>query len=151
MREVKEGEYYRHIEDKLYQVVTIATHTETGEKMVVYQGQSGENDIWACPLKKFTGEADPGKYPDGEQKYLFEKVEEPTRVNPMLVRFLDARTYRDKLELFQCWETYADDQLLESIAASLDITLSGSSEKDKFRQIVNCLKTMQHFETDRFR
>lgn len=151
MREVKEGEYYRHFEDKLYQVVTVATHTETGEKLVVYQGQYGENDIWACPLKEFTEEVDHEKYPDAGQKYRFERVEEPTKVNPMLVRFLDAETYRDKLELFQCWETYVDDQLLESIAASLDITLSGSDSRDKFRQIVSCLKTMQHFETDRFR
>ena len=44
-------------------------------------------------------------------------------MNPLLLRFLDAESYRDKLELFQAWEAYADEQLLESIAVSLDITL----------------------------
>ena len=40
---------------------------------------------------------------------------------------------------------------MESIAASLDIGLSSGSAQDKYRQILNCLKTMEHFEVDRFR
>ena len=151
MREIKVGEYYRHFKDKLYQIMAIATHSETGEKMVVYQAQYGDCDIWVRPYEMFVSEVDREKYPEVTQKYRFEKVEAPTEINPLLVRFLDADSYRDKLELFQCWEAYADDQLLESIAASLDITLAKGSIKEKYKQIVSCLKTMVHFETDRFR
>lgn len=151
MREIKPGEYYRHFKDKLYRIVTIATHSETGEQMVVYEAQYGEGGIWVRPYEMFVSEVDHEKYPHVTQKYRFEKVEEPTEVNPLLVRFLDAETYRDKLELFQCWEGYADEQLLESIAASLDITLSNGSSKEKFRQILSCLKTFEHFEIDRLR
>ena len=151
MREVKKGEYYRHFKDKLYQIVAIATHSETGEKMVVYEAQYGDGGIWVRPYEMFVSEVDHVKYPEVTQKYRFEKVEEPTEVNPLLVRFLDAETYRDKLEMFQCWEGYADDQLLESIAASLDITISNGSTKEKYKQIITCLKTLEHFEIDRFR
>ncbi|MCI8853055.1 MAG: DUF1653 domain-containing protein [Lachnospiraceae bacterium] len=151
MRDIKAGEYYRHFKDRLYQIVAVGTHSETGEKMVVYEAQYGDGGIWIRPYDMFVSEVDREKYPDVQQKYRFEKVEAPTEVNPMLVRFLDAESYRDKLELFQCWEGYADDQLLESIAASLDITLSAGNTKEKYRQIVSCLKTMEHFEVDRFR
>ena len=34
---------------------------------------------------------------------------------------------------------------------SLDITLGQGTVRDKYREILNCLKTMEHFETDRFR
>ena len=51
------------------------------------------------------------------------------RRNPLLLRFLDAETYEDKLELFQSWEAYADDQLLESIAVSLDVVLGKGNYK----------------------
>lgn len=151
MREVKVGEYYRHFKDKLYQIVAVATHSETGEKMVVYQAMYGEQEIWVRPYEMFVSEVDHGKYPDVEQKYRFEKTEPPAEANPLLLRFLDAETYRDKLELFQAWESYADENLLESIAASLDIALGKGSLKEKYREILNCLKTMEHFETNRFR
>lgn len=151
MREVKPGEYYRHFKDRLYQVVAIARHSETDEKMVVYQAMYGEQEIWVRPYEMFVSEVDHEKYPDVRQKYRFEKEEPPTEANPLLLRFLDADSVRDKLEMFQAWEAYADDNLMESIAASLDIGLSSGSAQDKYRQILNCLKTMEHFETDRFR
>lgn len=150
MREIKAGEYYRHFKDRLYQVMAVATHSETGEQMVVYQAQYGDGGIWVRPYEMFVSEVDREKYPEVTQKYRFEKVEEPTEVNPLLLRFLDAESYREKLELFENWEGYGDDQLLESIAASLDIALSQGNTKEKYWQIFNCLKTMEHFETDRF-
>lgn len=151
MREVKAGEYYRHFKDKVYQIVAVAKNSETEEKMVVYQAMYGEQEIWVRPYDMFVSEVDREKYPDADQKYRFEKIEPPTEVNPLLLRFLDTDSYRDKLELFQAWEGYADENLLDSIAASLDITLGTGGVKEKYREILNCIKTMEHFETNRFR
>ncbi|MCI8599956.1 MAG: DUF1653 domain-containing protein [Lachnospiraceae bacterium] len=151
MREVRQGEYYRHFKDRLYQVLTIARHAETEEKMVVYQSMYNEQEVLVCSYDAFIQEVDHKKYPEAAQTYCFEKVEPPTEANPLLLRFLDLETYRDKLELFQSWETYEDENLMESIAASLDIALSSRTVQEKYREILNCLKTMEHFETHRFR
>ena len=67
------------------------------------------------------------------------------------IRFKALKAGSSKIEVTD-YEGYdADEQLLESIAVSLDITLGQGSVKDKYREILNCLKTMEHFETDRFR
>ena len=145
------GEFYRHFKNKLYQVIAIARDSETGEEMVVYQALYGRFEFWVRPLSMFMEPVDREKYPEASQQYRFERIEEPTETNPLLLRFLDAETYEDKLELFQSWEAYADDQLLESIAVSLDVVLGKGTTKEKYRQILNCLKTMEHFETNRFR
>ena len=148
MREIKAGEYYRHFKGGLYHVTGIAKDADTEKPVVVYQALYGDEELWVRDYEEFAGEVDRQKYPDAEQQYRFERIEE---TNPLLLRFLDAETYEDKLELFQSWEAYADDQLLESIAVSLDVVLGKGTTKEKYRQILNCLKTMEHFETNRFR
>lgn len=44
---------YQHYKGQLYQVLHTATHSETEEKLVVYQCLCGDYSIWVRPFAMF--------------------------------------------------------------------------------------------------
>lgn len=79
-RVVKPFTMWRHFKGARYFVITVAEHSETGERLVVYRcmdnnGKTNHKDgIYARPLEMFLSEVDHEKYPDVTQKYRFEEI-----------------------------------------------------------------------------
>ncbi len=70
---------YRHYKGDYYIVEDIATHSETGEELVIYRGlydgeKFGQHHLCARPKAMFLSEIEPDKIPQGTkpQKYRFE-------------------------------------------------------------------------------
>jgi hypothetical protein len=45
---------YRHYKGNDYEVIGVATHSETREELVVYRPLYGERALWVRPLAMFT-------------------------------------------------------------------------------------------------
>ena len=163
------GEFYRHFKNKMYQIVAGASHSETGEAMVVYQALYGDFKIWVRPLSMFMEEVDREKYPDVEQEYRFEQVF-PGQMNELgkngnkpatgnlaeydqtqqpeeqmshewLERFLDADRPEDQLAVLKQMEGHVTQKELDCIFLSLD--LQPETEKTKTEQVMDLRRHIQ--------
>lgn len=80
-RIIEVGKKYKHFKGNLYKVLDIVYDSESNnddeyKKIVVYQALYGENLKWARPYDMFNSLVDKEKYPEVNQKYRFEEVDE---------------------------------------------------------------------------
>ena len=54
---IKKG-IYRHYKGNEYEVLAVANHSETLEKMVVYKALYGDEEVWVRPLYMWNEEVD---------------------------------------------------------------------------------------------
>ncbi len=63
---------YKHFKGNKYELIDIATHSETLEKMVVYKALYGEGGLWVRPLSMWDEEIEK----DGKKFKRFEYIGE---------------------------------------------------------------------------
>lgn len=170
------GELYRHFKGMLYQIITVAIHSETREELVIYQALYGEFKTYARPLTMFISEVDKEKYPDVTATYRFEKVErdalvtperkeienatkseesqvaeKESQINEDLLAFLDASGYAEKLEILYSIRKRIDERLMTDIELSLDLYGQEGTLEERIDMVKNNLHTRARFETNRLR
>lgn len=202
-RKPEAGDIYRHFKDKLYEIITIAIHSETEEEMVVYKQMYGNLDTYVRPLSMFLSEVDHEKYPEVKQKYRFERIgalrleepsvdvaqveerkpaavvenaeEEPEVLKEtkeevvvealvmqqeatasvdeeqdlaikVLMDFLDARTYGEKLKVLEEIHCELDNKTITNMALSMDIVIEEGSVEDRLAELRECIRTKAKYE-----
>ena len=83
MHRIQPGDIVQHFKREfqhegtmyMYKVLAFGEHTETKEKLVVYQALYGNKGVYCRPYDMFMIEVDHEKYPQYSQKYRFEKIE----------------------------------------------------------------------------
>ncbi len=165
----KKGEVYKHFKDKKYEIIAIARDCETLEELVVYQALYGNNECYVRSLKDFVSKVDKEKYPDVTQEYRFEKLEEivedkteekietvkedlsEEKADNRLLDFLEAQTYREKMDCLMIIEKNLDEKIINNLAVSMDIILPEGSLMDKFDFIRSHVNVQAKYECNRLR
>ncbi len=153
----KPHEIYKHFKGNLYQIVTVAEHSETGEQMVIYQALYGDYKTYARPLEMFISKVDRDKYPEVSQEFRFElqgakdrRVESlGAEVDPFIVEFLDADSYEARLNILAGLHHRITDEMITTMAIACDVEVGDGELEARYESLRNCLLTLEKYECNR--
>lgn len=140
----KPGQKFRDFKNRLYQVLTVAEHSETKESLVIYQALYGEFKIYAKPLQRFFRQASAKMQ---EEHVVQEEVQE--EIPAGLLQFLDAENHRERLQILGRIKNDITEGMLSAMAESMEIVLSGSTLEERYAELKECLHTYEKYEKTR--
>lgn len=76
---------------------------------------------------------------------------EEGEVNPILLQFLDEETYEEKLKYLNAVQKKLTDDLIDAMAASLDITVPEGDIDSRYVSLKSCLTAHAKYEVTRLR
>jgi len=75
-RKIKVKAIYKHFKGNYYLIEDIAVGSEDNKEYVIYRALYGDCKLYIRPLDMFLSHVDKEKYPNIEQEYRFELVED---------------------------------------------------------------------------
>jgi len=145
-RTPKTGEIYKHFKGNLYKVIAIAKHTETLEDMVVYREVDGEK-TYARPLEMFASKVDKEKYPEVSQTFRFELQNQKSKLS--IMDFLDLSTAAEKIQYLETMKESMTEEFIGIAAHSLDFVENDGSLDERYRALIQYLRTVDRYEIRR--
>ena len=76
---------------------------------------------------------------------------EELNIDPMVLKFLEADTYEEKLQILTGLQHRITDDMITTMAISCDIEVAGGSPEERLLSLKNCLLTLERFECNRLR
>ena len=146
-RRPEAGETYRHFKNKDYKIIAIATHSETGEELVIYQALYDEGKICARPLEMFVSEVDHEKYPEVTQKYRFEKIVGTQQgITEKMMAFFETDDLQAKYQILVTMREEITDTIIDNLAVSLDLVVPDGTLETRYDDLRRALQTKQRYE-----
>lgn len=72
-------------------------------------------------------------------------------LDPLLLEFLDSSTYEEKLRILNALHPRITQDMINTMAAALDIEVADGELEERYEQVKNCLLTFEKFECNRLR
>lgn len=111
-------------------------------------------------VQEFYREPEPQQEPKQELKQEpeqetvgipIEKEQEELNIDPLVLEFLDADSYEERLNILAALHHRITDEMINTMAISVDLEIEEGDTEQRYEELKNCLLTFEKFECNRLR
>lgn len=92
-----------------------------------------------------------GKGQDGSEQIQEEKQEQELNLDPLVMEFLDADTYEQRLNILVALHGRITDEMINTLAVAVDLEVKEGDIETRYEELKNCLLTFEKYECNRLR
>ena len=163
-----------------YQVVTFAKERTSGEKMIVYQQLFDPFIVYVESVEKFSSrmrkssqdentssrmrksgqdenvsqlDDETGRETVTSRETICETVnKEPgePEIHPEFRRFLDAKSYAERIDILRGMRNIVDNTMINSMAVIMDVEIKDGPIEDRFDELLECIQMKRQYEIERY-
>ncbi len=76
---------------------------------------------------------------------------EEVNIDPLVMEFLDADTYEQRLNVLAALRHRITDDMINTMAAAVDLEIKDGDVEERYEELKNCLLTLEKYECNRLR
>lgn len=80
-----------------------------------------------------------------------EESEEQINIDPLVLEFLDANTYEQRVNILTSLRNRITDEMINTMAVAVDLEIKEGDVADRYEELRNCLLTFEKYEGNRLR
>ena len=88
---------------------------------------------------------------DGSEQIQEEEQEQELNLDPLVMEFLDADTYEQRLNILVALHGRITDEMINTTAVAVDLEVKEGDIETRYEELKNCLLTFEKYECNRLR
>ncbi len=156
-------DFYKDNKGRLYQVRGNARDSKTGQRVVIYQALFDTYDILVTDNDSFFAMMESASV--SQNKYFISKSDnlsaetqdlamaDEDTISDLMMSFFDENNFEKKDEILSLIRVRPelDDNIIDNLAASIDVVIDSGDIDKRFRELRTCVRTRARFEGTRLR
>lgn len=110
------------------------------------ESESANRNVEAKAEIKIEAKAEAGAQAETETE-----TEGEAKLDPMLLEFLDADSYEERLNILACLHHRVTDDMITTMAIACDVEINDGDTEERYESLRTCLLMLERYECNRLR
>lgn len=98
-----------------------------------------------------TAAEQPEVEPHSQMQAQAEESDEQLNIDPLVMEFLDADTYEQRLNILAALRHRITDEMIDTMAAAVELEIKDGDVEERYEELKSCLLTFEKYECNRLR